>query len=168
MQERRRLRDIAPTGWRQDLRLAGFLIAHLLAALTAVALPFGSHDVSHRVANDWETHATLPEHAYLPLVVALLVLAGCRWAMQGKLLRTVLLMPLISLVSFITFALLLGTHLLLIVRSNAAETAALSGFGLLSFVPWIIFIVEWIAVIWERKHLEAADPVFPTARGQPG
>jgi hypothetical protein len=164
---RRRLRDITPTGGFRIVRLIAFGIATACAVVVVVTLPFATHQVRHFKSDTFEprVHELLSETLFIPMIVALGLLLALVWTARGRLLRTVLMAPVISAVSLCTFVGVAIQHLFSYARGNLAENATYLGLLGVFFGGGVIFVLEWIVVIGERRKLETTvDPVFPSAR----
>ncbi len=162
MPERRRLRDLRPTGGLRILRLVGFALAMGLAATAGIALMFATHVITGYAEQD--VHYTIKETNFGPWVIAIAMVLVLWWGARGRLLRTVLVTPLVTVGTFIAGLWVVIGHLLMRTTSNAAEATTLVCFISLFLLAPAMFILEWIVVVLERKKLEREDPVFPTAR----
>jgi hypothetical protein len=163
---RRSLREIDLTGGRLLARRIVFGLAMVSVAITAIALPFASHEASSWKDSTWSRpHNLLYETAYLPLMVALAIGVGLWWTSRGRLVRAVVMGPFLGVVALFTMAGMAIQHIILSeTRSNIAEVASYLGLFGVFVSGGVIFVTEWILVVGERRRLENTDPVFPTAR----
>lgn len=143
------------------LRRIGIGLGILLAAITTLALPFATHVTEY--AYD-ETHHTISETSFGPWLISLAIAAALVGAYRGRLIRTVIVTPLVSVGAFFGFLWVALAHLLTRTFSNGAEDVTLICLFLLFWLGPALFILEWFVVVLERNKLEREDPQFPTAR----
>jgi hypothetical protein len=143
-----------------------FGLALASALIATFALPFAEHEVEFPRYPDKidRVDHLLTETSLVPLVVTILIVLGLVWAARGRLIRAVLLGPVVSFTALCTMIGMAIQHLFSRAVPNLAETTSYLALFAVFVLGAVIFVVEWIVVVAERRHLEADDPVFPTAR----
>lgn len=147
-----------PTGGLFVLRAVALALLFVLPLIAAIAMPFGQHRLYEH-----NTHATLPENG-ASFAIAIMVMIAVVWMWRGRLLRTVIMAPIAGGVGFVGGAIVVVNHLLASVDSNGAEILAIVCLLFTLIAGGVVFIVQWIVSVAERRKLEREDPVFPTAR----